>query len=129
MSSPDELIRERAYYLWIEAGRPEGQDDHFWLLATEQVHGGGWEKTAATKLSKSRSAKKRTRSAKEAAASYRALLENTGGKSFHQQNLMTLRTRTHGSKRLQSTSEAPTPDHQHSPTQDVHTRSSSGMQR
>jgi len=26
-------IRDKAYQLWDEAGRPEGQDDHFWYGA------------------------------------------------------------------------------------------------
>lgn len=29
-------IRQRAEQLWEEAGRPEGQDEHFWFMA-EQV--------------------------------------------------------------------------------------------
>lgn len=38
MTSYDEtLIRDRAYTLWEEAGRPEGQDKHFWAMAEEEL--------------------------------------------------------------------------------------------
>ncbi|MDH4565679.1 DUF2934 domain-containing protein [Pseudomonas sp. BN414] len=30
-------IRERAYELWELQGRPEGEEEHFWRLAEEQL--------------------------------------------------------------------------------------------
>ncbi len=30
-------IRERAYFLWEQAGRPEGCEDEFWLEAERQL--------------------------------------------------------------------------------------------
>ncbi len=30
-------IRDRAYALWEEAGRPEGQDMEFWIAAEREV--------------------------------------------------------------------------------------------
>ena len=33
MSGIDELVRERAYELWQQAGRPDGRSDEFWFAA------------------------------------------------------------------------------------------------
>lgn len=33
----DERIRERAYAIWEEEGRPEGNDYHHWLRAVEEL--------------------------------------------------------------------------------------------
>ncbi len=33
----EKMIRERAYYLWLNAGAPHDQHNKFWLLA-EQLH-------------------------------------------------------------------------------------------
>jgi len=35
-SSREEIIRERAYFLWEEAGRPEGDGVNFWIEAEKQ---------------------------------------------------------------------------------------------
>ena len=32
----DRIVRERAYFLWEDQGRPEGGSDQRWLLAQEQ---------------------------------------------------------------------------------------------
>jgi hypothetical protein len=37
----EEYIRTRAYYLWVEAGRPDGRADEFWHVAAEE-HDGHW---------------------------------------------------------------------------------------
>jgi hypothetical protein len=37
----EQRIRERAFYLWQEAGRPEGGEEEFWHRAREQEEGGG----------------------------------------------------------------------------------------
>jgi len=37
----EEYIRTRAYYLWLEAGYPEGRADEFWFAAAEE-HDGHW---------------------------------------------------------------------------------------
>ncbi|MFC7051145.1 DUF2934 domain-containing protein [Hansschlegelia quercus] len=42
----DELtqkIRERAFQLWEEAGRPEGQEDEHWAQAERDIRGSGDE--------------------------------------------------------------------------------------
>jgi len=30
MSEHEDRVRERAYHLWEDAGRPDGRDDEFW---------------------------------------------------------------------------------------------------
>jgi len=35
-SSKEDIIRERAYFLWEEAGRPEGDGIDFWIEAEKQ---------------------------------------------------------------------------------------------
>ncbi|MEH2627059.1 hypothetical protein V1292_005114 [Bradyrhizobium sp. AZCC 1719] len=37
MPNLDEAIRERAYYLWIADGQPEGQADNYWLNAQREI--------------------------------------------------------------------------------------------
>jgi DUF2934 family protein len=37
-ASPDE-IRDRAYFLWEEAGRPDGDGVQFWLAAERELCG------------------------------------------------------------------------------------------
>lgn len=56
-------IREAAYYLWQNAGCPNGNDDYFWSQAVEQLNSkASSKKTASCKTSscskKSTSSKK-----------------------------------------------------------------------
>jgi hypothetical protein len=37
MQNLEEAIRERAYHLWIAAGRPDGNSDAYWLDAQREV--------------------------------------------------------------------------------------------
>jgi hypothetical protein len=37
MSNDDEPVRERAYILWEQAGRPDGRSLEFWLAAIHQL--------------------------------------------------------------------------------------------
>jgi hypothetical protein len=37
MSNLEEVIRERAYHLWLSNGRPEGQADIYWLNAQRDI--------------------------------------------------------------------------------------------
>ena len=32
-----EALRRRAYWLWEQAGRPEGQSERFWMEAKERI--------------------------------------------------------------------------------------------
>lgn len=40
MSGIQELIRERAYELWQQAGCPEGRSDEFWFAAERELENG-----------------------------------------------------------------------------------------
>lgn len=37
MSCNENYVREAAYYLWQNAGCPNGQDEKFWAMAVEQL--------------------------------------------------------------------------------------------
>jgi hypothetical protein len=37
MSEPEQRIRERAYHLWREAGRPPGRNEQFWFAAEREI--------------------------------------------------------------------------------------------
>jgi hypothetical protein len=37
MSEHEDRVRERAYHLWEDAGRPDGRDDEFWHAARELI--------------------------------------------------------------------------------------------
>ena len=37
MANPEQLIRERAYHLWMGEGCPEGRADFHWHVAREQI--------------------------------------------------------------------------------------------
>ena len=37
MEHLEEAIRERAYHLWVAAGRPEGNPDNYWLNAQREL--------------------------------------------------------------------------------------------
>ncbi len=39
MSGVQELVRERAYELWRQAGGPEGRSDEFWFAAEHELEG------------------------------------------------------------------------------------------
>lgn len=52
MENPtDEQIRQRAHALWEAAGKPEGQQDEFWLRAEQELKqdtAGGSEEKSGT---------------------------------------------------------------------------------
>ena len=35
----EQIIREMAYYMWLDAGKPMGQPDAFWYQAVMKVNG------------------------------------------------------------------------------------------
>ena len=37
MENVEEVIRERAYQLWVADGRPEGNPDNYWLNAQREM--------------------------------------------------------------------------------------------
>ena len=59
----ENAIKEAAYYLWENAGRPMGQDEYFWSLAVAQFSNNC--KSSSCKSATSGSAKKSTASAKK----------------------------------------------------------------
>ena len=56
----EENIRVAAYYIWEQAGRPEGKDAEFWFQACEQFL------SASKKNEKAKTAKKTTKPAVKA---------------------------------------------------------------
>ncbi len=40
MPDTEERIRERAYQLWEQAGRPAGRSEEFWFAARAEIEGG-----------------------------------------------------------------------------------------
>ena len=37
MAYNEQAIKEAAYYIWQNAGCPNGQDEYFWSMAVEQL--------------------------------------------------------------------------------------------
>ena len=37
MQDMEHVIRERAYHLWIEGGRQDGQAENYWLAAQREI--------------------------------------------------------------------------------------------
>ena len=48
MSGTQELVYDRAYDLWQQAGSPEGRSDEFWFAAERELVYGETEYGAAT---------------------------------------------------------------------------------
>ena len=51
----EQLIRETAYYMWLDAGKPIGQPDAFWYQAVVKVDDHSKKNTKALKQQRSRS--------------------------------------------------------------------------
>lgn len=51
----EQLIRETAYYMWLDAGKPMGQPDAFWYQAVVKVDGKPKKNMKALKQGRSRS--------------------------------------------------------------------------
>lgn len=67
MVNNEQAIREAAYYLWQNAGCPNGQDNYFWNEALKQLN--NCNKSSCCKKSSSSSAKKTSTSAKKSTSS------------------------------------------------------------
>lgn len=64
----ENAIKETAYFMWEAAGRPQGQDEYFWMMASEQFSGkcsSSSCKSNSASSSSSSSAKKSTSTAKK----------------------------------------------------------------
>ncbi len=59
----ENAIKEAAYYLWENAGRPMGQDEYFWSLAVAQFSNNC--KSSSCKSALSNNTKKTSASAKK----------------------------------------------------------------
>ncbi len=60
----ENAIREAAYYIWQNAGCPQGQDEKFWSMAIEQLNAAA---PCCSKSSAGKSASCKSASAKKAA--------------------------------------------------------------
>ena len=71
MKNNEKAIQEAAYFIWQNAGCPQGQDEYFWSMAVEQIN--NCNKSNCSKKSSSSSCKsysaKKSSSAKKASAS------------------------------------------------------------
>ena len=38
MKNNEKAIQEAAYFIWQNAGCPQGQDEYFWSMAVEQIN-------------------------------------------------------------------------------------------
>lgn len=65
----ENYIREAAYYLWQNAGCPNGQDEKFWSLAVEQLSSCSCKKSCCKKTSTSSASSKKTASKSTASKS------------------------------------------------------------
>ncbi len=67
----EKAIQEAAYFIWQNAGCPQGQDEYFWSMAVEQIN--NCNKSGCCKKSSSSSCKssasKKSSSAKKSSAS------------------------------------------------------------
>jgi hypothetical protein len=43
----EDALRQRAYFLWENDGRPDGRGDHYWQLAHDEAHKAMVEDTAS----------------------------------------------------------------------------------
>lgn len=67
MVNNEQAIKEAAYYLWQNAGCPNGQDNYFWNEALKQLN--KCNKSSCCKKSSTSSSKKSSTSAKKTASS------------------------------------------------------------
>ena len=69
MANNEQAIREAAYYLWQNAGCPNGQNEYFWSLAVEQLsckcNKSSCKKSSSLTAKKSTSTKKASTSTKK----------------------------------------------------------------
>ena len=67
MAYNEQAIKEAAYYIWQNAGCPNGQDEYFWSMAVEQLSKKCSKTSCAKKSSSSKSscAKKSSSTAKK----------------------------------------------------------------
>lgn len=62
MQDMEQAIRERAYHMWNDAGRPEGHADGFWLSAQRELLSQSLGQIANVKAAAKKPAKAKTAS-------------------------------------------------------------------
>lgn len=69
MAYNEQAIREAAYYIWQNAGCPNGQDEYFWSMAVEQLSKCCNKSSCAKKSSSKTTAKSASKSSSTKKAS------------------------------------------------------------
>ena len=66
----EKAIQEAAYFIWQNAGCPQGQDEYFWSMAVEQINSlsSCSKKSCSSSSKKTSSTKKTTASTKSSTA-------------------------------------------------------------
>ena len=72
MAYNEQAIREAAYYIWQNAGCPNGQDEYFWSMAVEQLSKCCNKSSCAKKTSSKSASKVVAKSAPKATATKKA---------------------------------------------------------
>lgn len=64
----EDNIRVAAYYIWEQAGRPEGKEKECWIKACEQLFAANNKKSASSKSEPKKTAKKASPAAVKSSA-------------------------------------------------------------
>lgn len=64
----EDNIRVAAYYIWEQAGRPEGKEKECWIKACEQLFAANNKKSASSKSEPKKAAKKESPAAVKSSA-------------------------------------------------------------
>ncbi|MBE6444913.1 MAG: DUF2934 domain-containing protein [Alphaproteobacteria bacterium] len=69
----EKAIQEAAYFIWQNAGCPQGQDEYFWSMAVEQINNSCKKSCSSKKSSSCKvSASSKTSSSKKSTASVKS---------------------------------------------------------
>ncbi len=78
----EKAIQEAAYFIWQNAGCPQGQDEYFWSMAVEQINNSCKKSCSSKKSSSCKvSASSKTSSKKSTASVKSAKTTKTAKKS------------------------------------------------
>ena len=58
IKNKEQAIQEAAYFIWQNAGCPQGQDEYFWSLAVEQISNSGKKSSCSSKSSSAKKSSK-----------------------------------------------------------------------
>ena len=76
MAYNEQAIREAAYYIWQNAGCPNGQDEQFWSMAVEQLS----KSCSKSSCAKKTTAKATTKSAAKSSTTKKASCAKSSSK-------------------------------------------------